>query len=111
MTASPPEPSFEDHAVTYTIDMRIYPLPALFRTCYWFTNTCFIYLSPGPTSDIVKLRIAPKDRTLGQEAVAGEFLNSLLDHTLRYQIAQETATLRTLIYTQAFAEAEPSESK
>lgn len=106
-----PEFTIQDQTATYSISTRIYPLAAIFRTCYWLTDSCFIYFSPGATDDTVLLRITPKDHALDPRAIAGEFLNSLLDHTLRYQIAQETGPLRTLIYAQAFAEAEESKDR
>jgi His-Xaa-Ser system protein HxsD len=101
-------PSIQDRLISYMVCTRIYPLPALFRACYWFTDSCFIYFSPGPDDETVLLRITPKDESRDPQLIAGEFFNSLLDHTLRYQIAQETAPLRALLYAQAFAEVEDS---
>ena len=101
-----PRLTFEDRTLCYSISTKLYPLPALFRTCYWFTDSCFIYFTPGRDPDTVTLRIAPKESGSDPQAIAGEFLNALLDQTLRHQIAEETAAIRTLVYAQAFAEVE-----
>jgi His-Xaa-Ser system protein HxsD len=96
----------EDGTATCTIDLGVYPLPALQRACYWFTDACFIELSPGPTPELVLLRIRPKDGAVDSKQLVGEFWNALLDYALRHQIEQETAPIRELIYSQAFVEAD-----
>lgn len=105
----PPQlaPTIQGDVLTYSLSTKIYPLSALFRTCYWFTDRCYIYFSPGPTEEVVLLQIRPKNSGEDPAAIAGEFLNGLLDHTLRLQLAAETAEIRGLIYAQAFAEAGP----
>ena len=96
----------EEGTTTCTINLSIYPLSAVQKACYWFTDTCFFELSPGPTTETVVLRIRPKDASVEPRDLIGEFWNALLDYALRHQLEQETRPLRELIYTQAFVEAD-----
>lgn len=75
------------------VDLRCYPREVLFRTCYAFTDHCYIWLEPVD-DDRLAVALTPKDNRMATERLPGEFGNALIDYALRAQIAQETAGLR-----------------
>jgi len=89
--------------VTLLVDETIYSRIALLKTCYWFTNRCYVFISRHDEQHLA-VRLASKPSGSGLAAIAGEFENALLDHQLRFEIARETATIRELIVAKAFAE-------
>lgn len=92
-----------DSEVTLLVDEAIYSRIALLKTCYWFTDRCYIFIYRHDERHLA-VRMALKSGSLGLEAIAGEFENALLDHQLRFEIGRETATIRELIVAKAFAE-------
>jgi His-Xaa-Ser system protein HxsD len=89
--------------ITLLVDETIYSRSALLKTCYWFTNRCYVFISRHDKQHLA-VRLASKPSSSALDAIAGEFENALLDHQLRFEIAKETATLRELIVAKAFAE-------
>ena len=92
-----------DSEITLLVDETIYARIALLKTCYWFTNRCYIFIYRHDEHHLA-VRLASKLSSIGLEAIAGEFENALLDHQLRFEITRETATIRELIVAKAFAE-------
>ncbi len=89
--------------ITLLVDETIYSRTALLKTCYWFTNRCYIFVYRHDEQHLA-VRLASKLSNGALDSIAGEFENALLDHQLRFEIASETATLRELIVAKAFAE-------
>jgi His-Xaa-Ser system protein HxsD len=92
-----------DAEITLLVDETIYSRLALLKTCYWFTNRCYVFIYRHDEQHLA-VRLARKSSSIGLDAIAGEFENALLDHQLRFEIATETGTLRELIVAKAFAE-------
>ena len=87
------------------IDRSLYTDAVIFRTCYLFTDRCYLFLSltaPGEISVAFRAKQAQPDL----HAVAGEFGNELINQKVRAELAEETKLIRELIVTQAFAEAD-----
>jgi len=76
-----------------TVDLRCYPREVLFRTCYAFTDRCYIWLEPADDGRVA-VSLTPKDDRIAIERLPGEFGNALIDYALRAQIAEDTAGLR-----------------
>jgi His-Xaa-Ser system protein HxsD len=89
--------------ITLLVDETIYSRIAVLKTCYWFTNRCYVFISRHDEQHLA-VRLSSKRNGIGLAAIAGEFENALLDHQLRFEIARETATIRELIVAKAFAE-------
>jgi len=92
-----------DSEIILLVDETIYARIALLKTCYWFTNRCYIFIYRHDDQHLA-VRLASKASTSNLDAIAGEFENALLDHQLRFEISNETATLRELIVAKAFAD-------
>ena len=92
--------------LTMILDTTIYPLEAIQRACYWLTDRCHVLLEPAERPQDIRARLVSKAPRQDMREIAGEFGNRVLDEELRRQIRDETKTIRDLIVTQAFAEAE-----
>jgi His-Xaa-Ser system protein HxsD len=88
------------------VDVSIYPLEALFRTCYRFTDRCYIFLWRPEDISAVEVRFTRKGPDSDLNQIAGEFSNELIDQKVRLDVAAETKGIRELIVAQAFAEAD-----
>ncbi len=101
--------AIHDSVLSVDLNENVYSRDAVLRTAYWFTDRCYLYITrPGDHLFRVQFKSkAPKSdldvETL--EGIAGEFLNSLLDHQIRQDIESETGRVRELLVAKAFAEA------
>ncbi|MGH2638354.1 MAG: His-Xaa-Ser system protein HxsD [Rhabdochlamydiaceae bacterium] len=96
----------DDGTLTISVYTSLYSLQALFRTCYLFTDRCYLFLEPEESDAQVRVSIAAKSQGGKLKDVAGEFCNELINQKLRSDIAAETRPIRELIVAQAFAEAD-----
>lgn len=88
-----------------TVELQIYGLEALFRTCYAFTDRCYMFLrEDGPEKVAVVFRKRKSPVALSR--LVEDFANELINQRLRVQLASETAKIREMIVAQAFAEGE-----
>jgi His-Xaa-Ser system protein HxsD len=95
-----------DGCLRLTIDDELYSTEVIFRTCYLFTDRCYLFLSVDPHGAIVvDFRLKPASSE-DADALIGDFGNELLNQRIRATLAEETGAIRELIVTQAFAEAE-----
>jgi His-Xaa-Ser system protein HxsD len=87
------------------VDTSIYGLDALHRTCYAFTDRAYIRLER-----VDDARVSAVFTPIGTEAmpddIVAQFENALFDHRVRADLNRETATIRDLIFRQAFVEAD-----
>ena len=95
----------DEEVLTLLVDESIYSRETLLRTCYWFTDRCYLFVSrSGPNLFSVRIRVKARASDLG--TISGEFENALIDQQVRQDIEGETARLRELIVAKAFAEGE-----
>jgi His-Xaa-Ser system protein HxsD len=95
-----------ESALSIFVDTRIYSLEVLFRTCYVFTDRCYLFLEPSNDPAIINVRFSRKNVDCALAATAAEFCNELVNQRVRLDIANETRPIRELIIAQAFAEAD-----
>lgn len=88
------------------VDTKIYSPEVLFRTCYGFTDRCYLFLEPSDDPQIIAVRFASKSSDSSLSITAAEFSNELVNQRVRLDIANETRSIRELIVAQAFAEAD-----
>lgn len=104
------EATFTDAEGSFVVDERIYSVPALLRTAYWFTDRAYVFIT-FENEQSLRVHLKPKAPSLETPQrknigeLAGEFANSLLDHQLRESIEERTGKIRELIIAKAFAEA------
>ncbi len=101
--------AIHDNVLSVDVNESVYARDAVLRTAYWFTDRCYLYITrTGP--GLFRVHFKPKAAKPGPvvetlEEIAGEFLNSLLDHQLRHDIEAQTGQIRELLVAKAFAEA------
>jgi His-Xaa-Ser system protein HxsD len=102
--------TIHDNVLSIDLNESVYSRDAVLRTSYWFTDRCYLHIArSGP--DVLRVHFKTKGLTKSNtiaealEDIAGEFLNSLLDHQLRRDIESQTGQIRELLVAKAFAEA------
>ena len=95
---------FEDGALHISLSLDVYGLQAIFRSCYWLTDRCFVYLAPPKEGLIEVTLISKKVDSTQTDQLAWDFLNDLIDQRLRVDINAETREIREMIVAQAFAD-------
>ncbi|HWW60991.1 MAG TPA: His-Xaa-Ser system protein HxsD [Thermoanaerobaculia bacterium] len=88
-----------------TIDLAVYPLETVLRTCQAFTARCYVLARTAVDGHVI-VDFTPRDERDSLRELAGEFSNALLDNRLRAIIANETHAIRELLVAQAFCEAD-----
>ncbi len=97
-------------ALHISVDEAVYSRDALLRTCYWFTERAYVFVSRSKPG-IFEVQLRLKRATLAEpdpgnlDDIGGEFVNQLLDHQLRQDIEAQTGRIRELLVAKAFAEA------
>ena len=91
--------------MTITVDLSIYSLDLVLRTCHIFTSRC--YVTPHTAANgRIAVEFAARDGKDSLRDLAGAFSNALLDSHLRAVISDETRAIRELLVAQAFCEAD-----
>ena len=91
--------------VAIAIDLRIYPIDVILRTCHAFTARCYVFPHIDKDGRVV-VEVEPRDANDPLRDLAGAFSNALLDQQLRATIGEETRAIRELLVAQAFCEAD-----
>jgi His-Xaa-Ser system protein HxsD len=84
------------------VDLGVYSLSALLRVAYRFTDHCYLHLQKK-AEDVVEVRFQPKASDSPLDQIAGEFLNQLLDQSLREIVTRESEPVRNLILAHALS--------
>lgn len=84
------------------INPKLYSLEAVYGAAYAFLDKAYIYLEQGPKAKIqVNLKGKEKLTKKGLEALKGEFLNELLNFSLREKISKSNKKIREYIVARA----------
>ena len=81
--------------IAFEVDESVYPLEAVYGSCYVFLDKCFVYLS-RPKPEVVGVRLTSRESATPAEleAFAGEFANELLSQTVRQRLSLSSARIR-----------------
>jgi His-Xaa-Ser system protein HxsD len=91
------------HLLYATVDLGVYSHTALLRVAHKFTDRCYLHLQfEGEKRVGVRFRAKPTVAELS--GIVGEFVNELLDQTLREIVGQETESVRNLILAHALSD-------
>lgn len=93
------------------VDPDIYPTTAIFKTAYWFTDQCYLYLAKRASMVEVEFRLKTGDSADELKKVCGLFLNNLLDHSVRQRVLEETSGIRDTLLKKAFFDAKAAVAK
>jgi His-Xaa-Ser system protein HxsD len=89
------------------IDTSVYSKTAVFKTAYWYTDRCYLFLStPDDPVETIQVEVRPKEEVGRDELVAlcREFCNSLIDQQVRQDVIAETGSIRETLVKKAFFE-------
>jgi His-Xaa-Ser system protein HxsD len=82
----------------------MYSRDAILRSLYWFTDRVYVHVSQSSPSQF-EITMEPKERGPSDlSRLAGEFLNAVLDQSIRESIQRETGRIREILVAKAFAE-------
>jgi len=87
-----------NNRIKVTVDSKIYPLEAVYGAAYVFLDKAYLRLEGDPKKKIT-IAIKGKSKLSKKEIekLAGEFLNELLNYSLRYQISRQNRRIREYI--------------
>lgn len=87
------------------VDITIYSVFSLFRTCYKFTDLAYIFLARSRSdSNLIEVTFTAKQPGDDLCRVREEFCNELIDQNLREALENQFGPVRDLIVAQAFAQ-------
>lgn len=84
------------------IDTKTYPLEAIYGASYVFIDRAYLFLKSRPSKKIeVSFKGKKKISNKQLEKLSGEFLNELLNYTVRIKFAKYNRKIREYIVSQA----------
>jgi len=96
----------QEDALVLRVDCGLYSEEAIFRTCYVFTDRCYLFLQRELPNHIV-VRLRRKHSSTDLERMCGDFANELLNQRIRIDLARETHEIRRKIVAKAFEDTQP----
>lgn len=93
------------------VDPSLYSPTTIFKTAYWFTDLCYLYLAKRASMVEVEFRLKSSGSSEDLKKLCGQFLNSLLDQEVRQQVLEETSGIRDTLLKKAFFDAKASMAK
>ena len=92
----------ESDALYALVDLGIYSRMALMKVAHNFTDRCYVHLQEE-SEKLVTVRFRAMQPGQDCSPLAGEFMNAVLDQTLREQVGAETELVRNLILAHALS--------
>ena len=91
-----------NNEIKFILDFRDYPLEAIYGTAYVFLDKAYLFLDSHASKKIeVSLKGKKKLTKKQLESLKGEFLNELLNYTLRVNLSKHNRKIREYIVSQA----------
>ncbi len=88
--ASKTQLNLKDSEITFSLNPKIYPKDVIFKACYILIDKIYVYLdSPQPSEIIISLKAKEKTTKKKLEKLRDEFLNELLNASVRKSISQK----------------------
>ncbi len=102
----------KDSEIVFSVHPKIYPKEVILKACYIIVDKVYVYID-APKKDEFTISLKTKTRSTKKqlEALRGEFLNELLNASVRKEIAQKNKTIIEYIVGGAINAALPSSSK
>ena len=88
----------DDGRIEFRVNKELYPLKAIYRAAYLFTDKYYIGLYQTEGTYIIKF--SGKEKTCDYDDV-GAFQNELLNQNLKLALSNDTREIRELIVTRA----------
>ncbi len=102
---------FEDKGcVVIKISTKTYSLNIVKRAAYFYTRRCHIDIQ-AEDSDMIKVKIEPKDKSDDLVGIGKDFLNELLRTNVEYEQSERHRRLREAIFREALNDDSASTQK
>jgi len=96
-----------NNQILIKVNPKIYPMEAIYGASFIFLDRAYVKLDGDPEKNVLVYLKGKKALTKNElKNLAGEFLNELLNYTLRNLISKENKTLREYIVAQALISTE-----
>lgn len=103
--------TIKNNLLVLRLNSLIYPLEAIYLTCYTFIDRAYLFLDGDPQKEIKVTIKGKKNLSKKQlEGLAGEFLNELLNSTLRIKLGERNKKIRQYIVERALVSAAKDEN-
>jgi His-Xaa-Ser system protein HxsD len=100
------------NTIEFCFNLKNYPLEAVYGAAYVFIDRAYLFLdSPSPQKISVSLRGKKKLSRKQLEDLKGEFLNELLNYTIRVNLNKNNRKLREFIVSQSLFSAIKDDGK
>ena len=84
--------------INIKVDLKIFPLEVIYRTCYVYTDNYYLWIS-RLDNNLVNIEIKNKEINENNQ-IKEQFGNSLIDFATRWSVNKQTSSIReTLIKT------------
>jgi His-Xaa-Ser system protein HxsD len=101
----------EKNEIVNLVDLKLYPLEAVYAAAYYFLDKAYVRLGRGLGSNVRVILKGKKQLTEKQlNDLADEFLNELLSCSLRDKISKNNKKIREYIIIKALTSALPEET-
>lgn len=80
----------EDSEISFSVNPQVYPKDVIFKACYGLIDKIYVFLdSPGKKEIIVFLKTKEKSTRKQLERLRDEFLNELMNASIRKNVARK----------------------
>lgn len=84
------------------VDLNIYPLEAIYGAAYVFVDKVYIFLDSLAEGKVeITFRSKDENEVEALEKIEGEFMNELLNYTLRLKLSESNKKIREYVVEQA----------
>lgn len=92
----------KDNTIDFLINLKDYPLEAIYGAAYVFLDRAYLFLD-SQSAKKIKVSLKGKNKLTKKklEDLKGEFLNELLNYTVRINLAKTNKKIREFIISQA----------
>lgn len=88
----------KENKIVVSINPKLYPLEAIHGAAYVFLDRAYIYLDGDPKSEVfISIKGKKKITKTNLIKMGGEFLNELLNYSLRHSISKSNKKIREYI--------------
>jgi len=98
----------KNRQITIGVDLKVYPLEAVYVTSYVFLDKAYIFLD-SENKNKIRVSLKPKSDSLRKspDVIKREFMDELLNNTLRYSISNRNSKIREYIVKEALFFSQP----
>lgn len=97
-----PQAKIQNNTLKFSLNLQNYPLEAIYGAAYVFIDKAYLFLDSRSAKKIeVSLKGRKKLTKKQFESLKGEFLNELLNYTLRTNLTKHNRKIREYVVSQA----------